>query len=924
MVRLGKKTIPFGVCYGYFFGLIVAISSSFTSSLHAQEGGIHGSVVNRKTGKPLHKVIVRNRESGNEDLTDSLGRYSVSGLDVNRTHVLEAFLADYEPNYTKPIKVNANEIVPADPFVLTLNPIFYGSIIRGRFFDEEGSSIPFAHVLVVGTTIGAAANAAGEYTIARVPAGTHDVRASAVGFRSQTRSVEVDAGEIVMQDFFLATDVLRLEAVVVSGTPGGVGMRKRDASFAITTVEASDMVQFSPSSTASLMELIPGVWSESSGGIAGANIDVRGLPGGSDAPFVTMAINGAPLYGTETLSFFEQSSIFRIDETVVMAEAVRGGPSSVFSSGGPGVTMNFTLLRGGEETKARVKYSTSDYTLQRVDAVVSGKLTNGLYYMVGGYAQTSPGIRDAEFNAEKGQQFTAQLTKIFDRGVINGFTRMTNDLGQWILPMALNTGNDLGTFTQLGNATRFRTLQINGQGDSAVFDFSNGRGWKGSITGINGSFDLGSGWTVRDNLSYTNGEANTFGFVPDGNPIRVSELGVSSITTLGGQELSGSAWIQNYGHWVVLKDIESLTNDFSLTTVWKGHEIAVGFYQAWWTAKDFWTLGNSAAVHNVKNGDFIRGVTCDSLAANGSNSECRSYGIESVGDAHVFAFYAAESWQSTPFLRFDLGVRREQIELEYILDAGPGYPDGTRDMLVSHDDAEWAFTGAINYDLTENLGLFGRVSFGFAFPHFDNIRENHRSTKKVRQFEAGIKYAPRTLFSFFATSYLTNYDGLESLVGGGFTPRRLRTQSLGVELDGAVFYRDLTVRVIATLQSTDILESDDPALVGNEVLRQPKWQVRLGPSYNLSAGPFSVNIYGAVRLVAERFADNTNIVKLDSYEKIDAGVALLTTGGLSISVHIDNVTDSDALTEGDPRNLTAPSGRPIFGRSMKFSVSYDL
>ena len=160
-----------------------------------------------------------------------------------------------------------------------------------------------------------------------------------MGFRTVSAEITVAADGTVTQDFTLGTDILYMDAVVVTGTPGGAGMTKRDASFAITTIEAAAIHQFSPSSTANLLELVPGVWAESSGGVAGANIDVRGLPGGGDAPFVTMSINGAPIYGTETLSFFEQSSIFRVDETIASAEALRGGPNSVFSNGEPGVTM---------------------------------------------------------------------------------------------------------------------------------------------------------------------------------------------------------------------------------------------------------------------------------------------------------------------------------------------------------------------------------------------------------------------------------------------------------------------------------------------------------------------------------------------------------------------------------------------------------
>jgi outer membrane cobalamin receptor len=798
--------------------------------------------------------------------------------------------------------------------------------IKGKVTDDQGKALPYTQVLIEGSTMGDAADANGEFEIANVPPGSYTLRTRFIGYTVETAQVTVNAGATVTQDFTLATDILYMDEIVVTGTPGGTGVSKRDASFAITTMEATDIRKFSPSSTANLMELVPGVWAESSGGVAGANIDVRGLPGGGDAPFVTMAINGAPLYGTEMLSFFEQSSIFRIDETVASAEALRGGPNSVFSNGEPGVTMNFNLLRGSDESRARVKYSTSDYNLQRVDAVVSGQLTQGLYYMAGGYAQSSPGVREAQFNAEKGQQFTVQLTKTLDRGVINAFTRVTDDHGQWILPMALNTGNDLGNFAQLGNATRFRELQINAQGDSAIFDFSRGRGWDGSVSGVTADFDLGSGWTVRDNLSYTKGQANTFGFVPDGNPIRVSELGLTGpVTTQGGEALSGSDFIQNYGHWVVVKDLESFTNDISLDKKWEGHNFTIGSYQASWSAADFWTLGNFTPVHNVANGDYLESsITCSDLAAAGSNSGCWSFGLRGAGDARVIAFYAAESWQATPALRFDLGARRERIEIEYTLDTGPGYPDGTRDLAVSINDNQWAFTGAANLDINDDLGVFGRFSDGFVFPHFDNIRENDRSTNKVRQYELGLKYAPAQLFSLFATGYFSNYDAFESLVGGGFDPRRFKTESYGIELDGALYAGDFTLRGIATIQNAEITESDDASIVGNSVQRQPDIQIRLAPNYTIVGDNFNVNIYGGVRMVGKRFSGNDNTVELDSYSKLDAGVTLSTPNGLFFNLHLDNLTDSDALTEGDPRSPTAPNGRPIFGRSVKFSVGYDL
>lgn len=717
---------------------------------------------------------------------------------------------------------------------------------------------------------------------------------------------------------------LGFEEIVVLGTPGGAGVAKQDASFAITTMNEEAIGLAGTKSTAELFTLVPGVWAESSGGVAGANIDVRGLPGGGDAPFVTMSINGSPIYGTEMLSFFEQSSIFRIDETIASAEALRGGPNAVFSNGEPGVTLNFNLKKGGDETEGRVKYTTSDYDLQRIDAVMSGPLGNELYYMVGGYIKSSPGIRDAEFNSEKGKQVTLQLTKVLDNGEINAWTRVTDDHGQWYLPMALFTGNDLGTFSQLGNATRFRTLQVNGNGDTENFDFADGRGWDGSVSGLNVDFDLGDGFSVRNNMSYTKGNADTFGLVPDGSPVQVSALASGSATTLGGESLSGDAYVQNYGHWIVKKELESFTNDLSLAKQIGDHEFTFGYYKATWSSDDFWTLGNFTPLHNVANGDFLDSSTsCTDLQDAGSGSGCWAYGINSAGDATADALYVADSWQVTPDLRFDVGVRHEWIDIDYILDAGPGYPDGSRDMDASLTDKAFSYTAAVNYDINEDLGVFARYSKGSLFPHFDDVRENNLNVNGIRQLEGGVKFSSDHL-RLFATAFYNKNDSFSSVVGSTVGATAFKTRSLGVELDGSLTYDAFNLAFIATLQDAEITESTTAGDVGNRVLRQPTFQMRISPSYDFEIGDMTATLYGAVQLVGKRYGDNANTVELAGFEKFDAGLIVRDDSGLFFQVHADNLGDSHGITEGDPRNPAAPNGRPILGRSVKFSIGYDF
>lgn len=719
--------------------------------------------------------------------------------------------------------------------------------------------------------------------------------------------------------------------IIVTGTAGGAGIRKQDASFAITTIGSEDISQAGLKSTAEVFSMVPGVWSESSGGKAGANIDVRGLPGGGDAPFVTLAINGAPLYGTPSLSFLEQSTIFRVDETIGGVEALRGGPNAVFGRGEPGVTLNFRLKEGGEETKGRAKFTTSDYGLYQLDGVISGHLGGDFYYMVGGYWSTSPGVRDAGFQSEKGEQITAQLTWKGSRGKVNLFTRWTDDVGQWYLPMSTVSGNDLNYFSQLGPKTRYRTLQIDQTGKTRTFDMANGRGWRGSLSGLNAEFELSDSLTVRDNAAYVSGSADTYGFVPDGGPVRVSALPGGTARTRDGVVLAGTEYVQNYGDWVVTKDLKSFTNDLSMA--WKAgkNELTVGYYHAGFSSKDFWTLGNFTPVHNVHQGDYLSSATtCATLQAAGSQSGCWAYGIASDGHAKVNAFYIADSFNATDKLRIDAGARREWLDLDYVVDSGPGYPDGTLDLIgrntspqVKLKRSAWAYTLAANYAFTDSFGAFARYSDGFTMPMFDNIRDNQDNNRKIQQFEGGLKYSGDN-FRMFATLFHNKNDSATGGVGSVLPPTKFHTKATGVELDGALTFGNFNLGVIATYQDAIVDASANSTLVNKTIPRQPKFQVRISPSYTFDLGDWKLDVYGAFAYAGDRWGNYQNTIAIGKLRKLDAGIKIRSPHGFFGQIAADNLLNSEDLTESDGRSLSTANGRPILGRSFRFSVGYDF
>ena len=351
-----------------------------------------------------------------------------------------------------------------------------------------------------------------------------------------------------------------VEVIIVSGTPAGVGISKKDANFAISNIDADLIEKLAPKSTADLFKSVPGIWVESSGGESGANVFVRGFPGGGDAPFLTLSIEGSPVYPAPTLSFLENSTLFRIDETIETMEALRGGPNPVLSNGQPGLTTNFRLKRGSEDTEALAKYSTSDYGLQRVDLVLSGEVSEDLYYMMGGYIKRSPGIRDAGFTSEQGQQFTLNVTKEFDKGEINFYTRHTDDKGTWYLPTPLNVDGVDAEYTQIGSLNRQATLTFGADNQTQSFDFAEGRGWKGHVSGASIKLELPNGWNLTERFSLTQGDANTYGLVPNGSATTVaaiSDNGVDATGAVTGALYNGSTPVQQIGRWVVLKEIDA-------------------------------------------------------------------------------------------------------------------------------------------------------------------------------------------------------------------------------------------------------------------------------------------------------------------------------------------------------------------------------
>ncbi|MGH7562505.1 MAG: SusC/RagA family TonB-linked outer membrane protein [Gemmatimonadales bacterium] len=112
--------------------------------------------------------------------------------------------------------------------------------IRGTVTDVR-TRLPLTDVQVglLGTSLAGVTNARGEYTMANVNPGTHTIRVRRIGYEPVTRSVTLEAGQALTQDFTLGQMATRLAELVVTGTAGEV--EKRTIGNAITTVDVADV-----------------------------------------------------------------------------------------------------------------------------------------------------------------------------------------------------------------------------------------------------------------------------------------------------------------------------------------------------------------------------------------------------------------------------------------------------------------------------------------------------------------------------------------------------------------------------------------------------------------------------------------------------------------------------------------------------------
>jgi hypothetical protein len=654
-----------------------------------------------------------------------------------------------------------------------------------------------------------------------------------------------------------------LETVVVTGSAISGGVKKLEASYNIVTANEDEIRNSNPKSTADLLKISPGMWPESSGGQTGANIEIAGFPGGGDAPYFTTQLMGSPLYGMPTLSFFETTSIFRLDDTIRSVEILQGGPSVVFAGGQIGATANYLLKTGTDEPSGDLGLTYGDEGLYRLDAFYGFKLSEGWYGSIGGFYRVNDGVRDPQFKADEGGQLTATLKHESESaGDLILYARYLDDKNQFITPIpVIQTGTDnfhpypgFDPLTATYNSNALRHVRLDGAPEGPRnADLADGRGAQMVFLGANYDVDLGNGWSISDKFLFNAGDVDTNALFSGSNPATLFDELYTISTDLGGLQLPLNSATANFvgggpvpanqevisqGWWSIKKDLEHYNNDLRLSKeLFEGNTLTVGLYTAYYTMDDQWVLGNHMLMTNQPNATpitvtFVQGGQTLQRTDEQGFLDGGGFNIAQAGHAFNKALYLSDSWRIDKWL-LDASVRYENQEAtnrvchvsNVDLDGNPltvynntvSQCDGTLD-ITDYDENFTSWTVGANYAFTDSMASYVRINRGGHFADFDNgIRGSTTGetppVQVIRNYEVGFKFENDLLYADIS-AYYRDFTGLayqQTTATGAPTGARLfyGSESKGVNFIGWLNLGDnFRFRVIANYLDGEYTDFD--------------------------------------------------------------------------------------------------------------------
>ncbi len=582
-------------------------------------------------------------------------------------------------------------------------------------------------------------------------------------------------------------------ALVVTGRRGTLPLDRLDLSYSLSSRGAEDLARIPRSEGGSaLLVGIPGIWADMSAGVAANTIRARGIPLDGYSGIAVLE-DGLPIQQDVSLPWADVDQFFRLDDTIIRSDYVRGGPASLFASGALGGTLNL-VTRPAEQAGGGVAVTLSDRHLRRMDAWIGGPLSvdegeEGWSAALGGVWSRNAGVRSHVAPLQGGQvrlslshpleggmlRFnlrrlddrtfnTSSFPLVLDGGKVRALDGFDPLYGSWFGPdlsrIALKTWEDQGAQVPFGrnnvnrltagtllwdweisDASRLSLKARLRQSDTDRYSIASaGPPLSGAdfLAGLPPHFPGQMRW----GLAYSDS-----GAVADPAPLvaRVSPTLASIGLREGILDLS-------LGH---------RTGDGD-----RGHDMTVGLSVAGTRFNYRRRIASTlvAAQNAPRRLDVLAlsgtGDTVGRASDGGVLNPLSTY-EHTDGDSGTVALYLADEWRIAPRWRLDGGVRHEwlgfngAVESVTMLDLGD--PATLADDAVMQGTggaqpfgrhfAATAISAGLMHRLTPDSGLFARGTCTFRMPGPGSFRNDTNppglGVQHVRQAELGLNHRGR-------------------------------------------------------------------------------------------------------------------------------------------------------------------------------------
>jgi iron complex outermembrane recepter protein len=271
-------------------------------------------------------------------------------------------------------------------------------VVRGHVEDRETRrSLAAVNVTAPGTNLGTISDAEGRFTLAGLPAGTVQVRASLVGYQSQTLAVALPETDTIDVDFSLQSSILLGQPVTVTATRG----RDRETPATFSTLDGSALRErYTIQDVPVLLSELPSTtfYSESGTGLGYTYMNIRGF----DARRIAVMVNGIPQNDPE------DHNVYWLDfpdmaASVEDIQVQRGAGSAFYGSPAIGGSVNLSTTQFVRDRAVTLAAGAGSYGTRKYSVSLFSGLIDNHYAVHARLSQlTSDGYRDrawVDFNS---------------------------------------------------------------------------------------------------------------------------------------------------------------------------------------------------------------------------------------------------------------------------------------------------------------------------------------------------------------------------------------------------------------------------------------------------------------------------------------------------------------------------------------------